>query len=195
MHGLLNPTLKEGVHHMKRLSVIALVVAVALALSVWTPAPATAQTPVQRGKTVDLLFYSLGGTSRLSFGATYPFSFILDGTLNYASGGGSSQIDLGAKYWFPVTAVGLAPYVGAGVSFMTAPSQTGIFLGGGAALRLAPQWNGYVGINWVSAGGTSTTTFDVGAQYIFTSRVGAVVGLLSPSSGNSAVYLGVTLNY
>jgi len=178
---------------MKRLSVIALVVTVALALSGWTPTPAAAQTPIQRGKTVDLVFYSTGGATTLSFGATYPFSFILDGTLNYTSSGGTSVVDLGARYWFPVTAAGLAPYVGAGFSFQT--GGTGFFLGGGAAVRLAPQWNGYVGINWVSnPGGTSTTAFDLGAQYIFTSRVGGVVGLTG-SGGTSNLYVGVTLNY
>ncbi len=176
---------------MKRLSVIALVVAVVLALSVWTPAPAAAQTPIQRGRTLDLLFYSTAGTTTLSFGATYPFSFILDGTLNYTSSGGTSVVDLGARYWFPARPAGLAPYVGAGVIFSTA---TGFFVGGGAAVRLAPQWNGYVGINLRSVGGTSTTAFDVGAQYIFSSRVGGVVGLTG-SGGSSSLYLGVTFNY
>ncbi len=176
---------------MKRLSVIALVVAVVLALSAWTPAPAAAQTPIQRGRTLDLLFYSTAGTTTLSFGATYPFSFILDGTLNYTSTGGTSVVDLGARYWFPARPAGLAPYVGAGVIFSTA---TGFFLGGGAAVRLAPQWNGYVGINLRSVGGTSTTAFDVGAQYIFSSRVGGVVGLTG-SGGASNLYLGVTFNY
>ncbi len=177
---------------MKRLSVIALVVAVVLAFSTWTAAPAAAQTPIQRGRTLDLLFYSSAGTTALSFGATYPFSFILDGTLNYVSAGGTSTVDLGARYWFPVTAAGLSPYVGAGFSFAT--GTTGFFIGGGAAVRLAPQWNGYVGINLVSAGGTSTTTFDVGAQYIFSSRVGGVVGLTG-SGGASNLYIGVTFNY
>ncbi len=177
---------------MKQLSVIALVVAMVLAFSTWTAAPAAAQTPIQRGRTFDLLVYSTAGTTALSFGATYPFSFILDGTLNYVSAGGTSTVDLGARYWFPVTAAGLSPYVGAGFSFTT--GTTGFFLGGGAAVRLAPQWNGYVGINLVSAGGTSTTTFDVGAQYIFTSRVGGVVGLTG-SGGASNLYVGVTFNY
>lgn len=178
---------------MNRFSAIALVIAVGLATVVWTPAPAAAQTPIQRGRTLDLLFYSAAGGTALSFGATYPFSFILDGTLNYLSSGGTSQTDLGARYWFPARPAGLAPYVGAGISFQT--GGTGFFLGGGAAVRLAPQWNGYVGINWLSnPGGTSTTAFDVGAQYIFSSRVGGVVGLRG-SGGSSNLYLGVTLSY
>src|SRR5713226_7879347 len=192
MHSMLNPTLKEGAHHMKRISVIALAVAIALAMSVWAPSPAAAQTPIQRGRTLDLLFYSSAGTTALSFGATYPFSFILDGTLNYVSAGGTSVTSLGARYWFPARPAGLAPYVGAGVSFSS--GATGFFIGGGATTRLAPQWNGYVGINLTSSGGTSTTAFDVGAQYIFSSRVGGVVGLIG-SGGASSLYLGVTLNY
>src|SRR2546427_83936 len=191
-HGSLNPALKEGACHMKRLSLIALAVVLALAISVWTPAPAAAQTPIQRGRTVDLLFYSTAGTTTLSFGATYPFSFILDGTLAYTSGGGTSSVDLGARYWFPARPAGLAPYVGAGVRL--ASGATGFFVGGGAATRLAPQWNGYVGINLVSSGGTSTTSFDVGGQYIFSSRVGCVVGLTG-SGGTSSLYVGVTLSY
>ena len=177
---------------MKRLSPIALAVAVVLAISVSAPAPAAAQTPIQRGRTVDLLFYSTAGTTTLSFGATYPFSFILDGTLAYTSGGGTSTVDLGARYWFPVRPAGLAPYVGAGARL--ASGATGFFIGGGAVTRLAPQWNGYVGINLVSSGGTSTTSFDVGGQYIFTSRVGGVVGLTG-SGGSSSLYVGVTLSY
>src|SRR5256712_8033850 len=114
-HGSLNPTLKKGAYHMNRLSLIALAVALALAISVWTPTPAVAQTPIQRGRTLDLLFYSTAGSTTLSFGATYPFSFIFDGTLNYVStGGGSSTTNLGARYWFPARPAGLAPYVGAG---------------------------------------------------------------------------------
>ncbi|TMJ06540.1 MAG: hypothetical protein E6H01_01340 [Bacillati bacterium ANGP1] len=177
---------------MKRLTLIALAVVLALAISVWTPAPAAAQTPVQRGRTLDLLFYSTAGTTTLAFGATYPFSFILDGTLNYSSTAGTSVVDLGARYWFPVRPAGLAPYVGAGVRLATA---TGFFIGGGAAVRLTPEWNGYVGINLVSPGGATTTTnFDIGGQYIFSSRVGGVVGLAG-SGGSSNLYLGVTLSY
>ncbi len=82
--------------------------------------------------------------------------------------------------------------MGAGFSFTS--GATGFFVGGGAAVRLAPQWNGYLGLNLVSADGTSTTTFEVGAQYIFSSRVGGVVNLTG-SGGSSSVYLGVTLNY
>src|SRR3989441_3004430 len=139
-HGSLNPTLKEGAYHMKRLTLIALAVVLALAISVWTSAPAAAQTPIQRGRTFDLLFYSTAGTTALSFGATYPFSFILDGTLNYVSAGGTSTTSLGARYWFPARPAGLAPYVGAGVTFST--GATGFFIGGGATTRLAPPVEG-----------------------------------------------------
>jgi len=177
---------------MKRLTLIALAVVLALAISVWTPAPAAAQTPIQRGRTLDLLFYSTAGTTALSFGATYPFGFILDGTLNYVSAGGTSTTSLGARYWFPARPAGLAPYAGAGVSFST--GATGFFIGGGATTRLSPQWNGYVGINLTSTGGTSTTAFDVGGQYIFSSRIGGVVGLTG-SGGSSSLYVGVTLGY
>ena len=186
---------------MKHLSLIALAVALVLTITVWAPTPAAAQvqpapgpTPVQRGRTLDLLFYSTAGTTTLAFGATYPFSFILDGTLGYTSsaGAGTSTVDLGARYWFPVRPAGLAPYVGAGVRLATA---TGFFIGGGAAVRLTPDWNGYVGINLVSPGGATTTTnFDIGGQYIFSSRVGGVVGLAG-SGGSSNLYLGVTLSY
>jgi len=183
-------TLKEGAHYMKRLSLIALAVALVFAITIWAPAPAAAQTPVQRGRTLDLLFYSSAGTTTLAFGATYPFSFILDGTLGYTSSPGTSTVDLGARYWFPVRPAGLAPYVGAGLRFAT---TAGFFLGGGATVRVAPEWNGYVGVNWISAG-TSTTAFDVGAQYLFSSRVGGVVGLTG-SGGTSSLYVGVTLAY
>src|SRR2546426_11345811 len=125
-HGSLNPTLPEGAYHMKRLTLIALAVVLALAISAWAPAPAAAQTPIQRGRTLDLLFYSTAGSTTLSFGATYPFSFILDGTLNYTSGGGTSVVDLGARYWFPVRPAGLATYVGAGARF--ASGATGFFI-------------------------------------------------------------------
>ena len=180
---------------MNRLSVIALVAAVGLAASLWAPVPAAAQTPVQRGRTVDLLFYSTGGASTVSFGATYPFSFILDGTLNYASTSGISTINLGARYWFPVTAAGLSPYVGGGFSFISGPtSQTGLFVGGGATVGLSPQLTGYAGINLNSAGGTTTTAFDVGVQYLFASHFGGVIGLTG-SGGSSSLYLGATLNY
>ena len=57
--------------------------------------------------------------------------------------------------------------------------------------------NGYVGLNWISGGGTggaSTTSFDVGGQYIFSSRIGGVVGLTG-SGGTSSLYVGVTLAY
>ena len=175
---------------MKRLSLIALAVALVFAITIWAPAPAAAQTPVQRGRTLDLLFYSSAGTTTLAFGATYPFSFILDGTLGYTSSPGTSTVDLGARYWFPVRPAGLAPYVGAGLRFAT---TAGCFLGGGATVRVAPEWNGYVGVNWISAD-TSTTAFDVGAQYLFSSRVGGVVGLTG-SGGTSSLYVGVTLAY
>jgi hypothetical protein len=176
---------------MNRLSVIALAVTFGLAVSLCTPAPAVAQTPVQRGRTLDLLFLSTSGASTLSFGVTYPFSFILDGTLNYASSAGTSVVDLGARYWFPVRPAGLTPYVGGGLIFAT---STGFFLGGGATVSLAPQWNGYVGVNLRSAGGTSVTAFDVGAQYIFTRYIGGVVGLTG-SGGASGIYIGATFNY
>jgi len=175
---------------MKRLSLTALAVVLVFAITVWAPAPVAAQTPVQRGRTLDLIFISAAGTTNLSFGATYPFSFILDGTLNYSSTAGTSVVDLGARYWFPVRPAGLAPYVGAGLRFAT---TAGFFLGGGATVRVAPEWNGYVGVNWISAG-TSTTAFDVGAQYLFSSRVGGVVGLTG-SGGTSSLYVGVTLAY
>jgi len=184
---------------MKHLSLFALAVALVLAITAWAAAPAAAQTPIQRGRTLDLLFYSTAGSTTLSFGATYPVSFIFDGTLNYVStGGGSSTTNLGARYWFPARPAGLAPYAGAGVSFISGPpSATAFFIGGGVSTRLAPQWNGYVGLNWISGGGTggaSTTSFDVGAQYIFSSRVGGVVGLTG-SGGSSSLYIGVTFGY
>jgi hypothetical protein len=179
-----------GITSMNRLSIIALAAAVGLAASLWAPVPAAAQTPVQRGRTFDLLFTSTSGATTLSFGATYPFSFILDGTLNYQSSGGTGVVDLGARYWFPVRPAGFAPYVGGGLIFSTA---SGFFLGGGAAVSLAPQWNGYVGINLRSVP-TSTTAFDVGAQYIFTRYVGGVIGLAG-SGGSSSLYVGATFNY
>src|SRR2546428_11909460 len=124
-HGSLNPTLKEGAYHMKRLTLIALAVVLALAISVWTPVPATAQTPIQRGRTLDLLFYSTGGTTTLSFGATYPFSFILDGTLNYVSAGaGCSTPTLGAPPRFSIRATGVVPPVGAGGRVIHGPART-----------------------------------------------------------------------
>src|SRR2546427_847782 len=151
---------------MKRLSPIALAVAVVLAISVSAPAPAVAQTPIQRGRTVDLLFYSTAGTTTLSFGATYPFSFILDGTLAYTSGGGTSTVDLGARYWFPVRPAGLAPYVGAG---LRVAATGGFFLGGGATVRVGPEWEGDVGVKLVSPG-TNTTPLYGGAQDPFSRR-------------------------
>jgi hypothetical protein len=183
---------------MNRLSVIALAVAFGLTITLWAPVPAAAQTPVQRGKTVDLLFLSTSGATTMSFGVTYPFGFILDGTLNYQSTGGcvgltggGSCVDVGARYWFPVRPAGFAPYVGGGLSFA---ASTGFFLGGGATVSLAPQWNGYVGVNLRSLGGTSTTGFDVGAQYIFGRYIGGVVGLTG-SGGTSSLYVGATINY
>ncbi len=176
---------------MNRLSVIALAVAIGLTVSLWAPVPAAAQTPVQRGKTLDLLFLSTSGATTISFGVTYPFSFILDGTLNYQSTGGTSVVDVGARYWFPVRPAGFAPYVGGGLTFAT---STGFFLGGGATVSLAPQWNGYVGVNLRSLGVTSTTAFDVGAQYIFGRYVGGVIGLTG-SGGTSSIYVGATFNY
>jgi hypothetical protein len=176
---------------MNRLSVIALVAAVGLAASFWAPAPAAAQTPVQRGKTLDLLLFSTSGATTMSFGATHPFSFILDGTLNYQTSGGTSVVDLGARYWFPVRPAGFSPYVGGGLIFAT---STGFFLGGGAAVSLASQWNGYVGVNLRSVGGTSVTAFDVGAQYVFGRYVGGVIGIAG-SGGTSSIYVGATFNY
>jgi hypothetical protein len=176
---------------MNRLSGIALAVAIGLTASLWAPVPAAAQTPVQHGKTLDLLFLSTSGATTMSFGVTYPFGFILDGTLNYQSTGGTSVVDVGARYWFPVRPAGFAPYVGGGLTFAT---STGFFLGGGATVSLAPQWNGYVGVNLRSLGGTSTTGFDVGAQYIFGRYVGGVIGLTG-SGGTSSVYVGATFNY
>jgi hypothetical protein len=176
---------------MNRPSLIALVAAVGLAASLWAPAPAAAQTPVQRGKTLDLLLFSTSGATTMSFGVTYPFGFILDGTLNYQTSGGTSVVDLGARYWFPVRPAGFSPYVGGGLIFAT---STGFYLGGGAAVSLASQWNGYVGVNLRSVGGTSTTAFDVGAQYIFGRYVGGVIGLTG-AGGTSSIYVGATFNY
>ena len=176
---------------MNRLSVLALVATVGLAASLWAPAPAAAQTPVQRGKTLDVLLFSTSGATTMSFGLTYPFGFILDGTLNYQTAAGTSVVDVGARYWFPVRPAGFSPYVGGGLIFTT---STGFYLGGGAAVSLDPQWNGYVGLNLRSVGGTSVTAFDVGAQYIFGRYVGGVIGLAG-SGGTSSIYLGATVNY
>jgi hypothetical protein len=176
---------------MKRLSVIALVAVAWLAASLWASAPAAAQTPVQRGKSLDVLLSSASGATNLSFGLTYPFSFILDGTLNYQTQSGTSTVDVGARYWFPVRPAGFSPYVGGGLILA---SSTGFYLGGGAAVSLASQWNGYVGVNLRSVGGTSNTAFDVGAQYIFGRYVGGVVGLAS-YGGTSSIYVGATFNY
>jgi hypothetical protein len=180
-----------GITSMTRPSLIALVAAVGLGASLWAAAPAAAQTPVQRGKTVDLLLFSTSGTTSLSFGATYPFSFILDGTLNYLTSGGTSVVDVGARYWFPVRPAGFSPYVGGGLILAT---STGFYLGGGASVVLEPPWNGYVGVNLRSVGGTSTTAFDVGAQYIFGRYVGGVIGLTG-AGGTSSLYVGATFNY
>jgi hypothetical protein len=180
---------------MNRPSLIALVAAVGLAASLSAPAPAAAQTPVQRGRTFDLLLSSTSGTTAMSFGATYPFSFILDGTLNYrTTPGGTSVVDVGARYWFPVRPAGFSPYVGGGFIFAT---STGFYLGGGATVTLEGPWNGYVGVNLRSVGdtgGTSVTEFDVGAQYIFGRYVGGVIGLRG-SGGTSSLYVGATFNY
>jgi hypothetical protein len=147
---------------------------------------------VQRGRTFDLLFLSTSGATTLSFGATYPFSFILDGTLNYYQPSvGTSAVDLGARYWFPVRPAGFAPYVGGGLILGT---STGFFLGGGATVSLEGPWNGYVGVNLRSPGGTSVTAFDVGAQYIFGRYVGGVIGLTG-SGGTSSLYVGATFTY
>jgi hypothetical protein len=176
---------------MNRLSVIALAAVVGLAASLWAPVPAAAQTPVQRGRTLDVLLFSTSGATTMSFGATYPFSFILDGTLNYQTAGGTSILDLGARYWFPVRPAGFSPYVGGGLIFTT---STGFYLGGGATVALEGPWNGYVGVNLRSVGGTSVTAFDVGAQYIFGRYVGGVVGLAG-SGGTSSLYVGATFTY
>ncbi len=179
---------------MNRLSVIALVAVVGLAASLWAPDPAAAQTPVQRGRTLDALLFSTSGATTMSFGITYPFSFILDGTLNYQTTAGTSVVDVGARYWFPVRPAGFSPYVGGGLILAT---PSGFYLGGGATVSLASQWNGYVGVNLRSvggAGGTSVTAFDVGAQYIFGRYVGGVIGLAS-LGGTSSLYVGATFNY
>lgn len=176
---------------MIRRPILALAVAVGLTISLWAPVPASAQTPVQRGRTFDLLLLSTSGTTNLSLGLTYPWIFPLDATVNYTSTGGTSIVDLGARYWFPVRPAGFAPYVGGGLTFTT---TTGFFVGGGAVVGLAPQWDGYVGINLRSSGGTSTTAFDVGAQYIFGRYVGGVIGLTG-SGGTSSFYLGLTFTY
>jgi hypothetical protein len=67
-------------------------------------------------------------------------------------------------------------------------------LGGGAAVVLEGPWNGYVGVNLRSVGGTSVTEFDVGAQYIFGRYVGGVIGLTG-SGGTSSLYVGATFTY
>src|SRR2546430_15108166 len=125
-------TLKEGAHHMKRLSLFALAVALVLSISAWAPAPAAAQTPVQRGRTLDLLFYSSAGTTTLAFGATYPFSFILDGTLGYTISPGTSTVDLGARYWFPVRPAVCPP---PSVARATSPRKSALSLPGGATIQ------------------------------------------------------------
>lgn len=180
---------------MKQLT--AAVAALALVVMLSTPQSVAAQTPVQRGRTLDVLFFSTAGATTLAFGATYPFSFVFDGTLNYATTtSGTSEVNVGARYWFPVRPAGLAPYLGAGLIFATG---TGTFVGGGVTLGLAPGWNGYAGINVRSVGGTSTTALDVGAQFVFTSLVSGVIGV-GPVAGpggtvTSNLYLGITFSY
>ncbi|MDQ7819725.1 MAG: hypothetical protein QN173_01195 [Armatimonadota bacterium] len=181
---------------MKRLSVVALTVTAALAVGAWMPAPAAAQLATQRGNSVSARLVSIGGTTDWVLGVAYRINPTLDAAFAYSTiPPFDSEIDLGVRLHFPARTPGIDPFVGAGIAFtnVAGTSGSGVFIQGGAALTLAPRWQGFAAIHYVSSSGLTATIYDVGVQYQFTSQTSGVLGFTGSSAGNG-VYVGVSFN-
>ncbi len=191
---------------MKRIPVAMFVVSLILSSGVWTPSLAMAQVPIQRGNSVSVRVGSTPIGTGVSLGLTYRLNPVLDAAFAFHSiptfaynpvSPFTSEFDLGLRAHLPVTTPVFEPYVGGGVSVTRLTgggSATGLFLQAGTSISLAPLFKGYVGLTYGSAAGVSTTSYDVGVQFLSTPLVSASVGVAG-SSGGGNLYLGITAGF
>ena len=191
---------------MKRIAAAALVTTIALSHVFWTLAPVMAQTPSQRGNSLSMRVASSTAGTGVSLGATVRLTPVLDAAFAYASipifaytpaGSFTGELDLGLRYHFPITTPGIEPYVGGGISAVgqtAGGTQTGAFVQGGALFTITSQFAWYAGLTFGSAASTSTTSYDLGLQYQFTSRVTGVLGIAG-STREGDLYVGLIASF
>lgn len=192
---------------MKRIAIAvpALIVLLASSLMLNPAAPATAQVVPPNRNAVSFSFAGFSGAPVYSLGASLIVGRRLDATLGYSfqsvGGVSGSLLSVGVRYHFPVTAPGTDVFAGVGLASSSATfsgfdtvNASGLFVSGGASIRLAERFTGYVSGSLYSLGGTSTSVIDLGVQVPLADRAWAQVGYVN-FGGSGAPYLGVSLSF
>ena len=192
----------KRIAHLSRLAVAALVVSTVLSLTLWTPASAQIVPSNRNGANFSAAFFS--GSPVWLLGFSYGLTRSLDFTAFWAYQSGSptgNLVDAGVRYHFPIPTPGADVFVGAGVASISgtnpgfgALSSTGLSVGGGGSLRLAPTVTGYLSGGIFAFSGSSNSIVDLGLKMEFAPRLSGQIGWID-YAGSSAGYLGLTLNF
>ncbi len=197
----------KRVAHIRRAAVTVLLVSTLFSLTLWTPAVAQIVPPNRNA--VSLTFATFSGAPVYQFGFSYGMTPTLDLTAFYSyqsvAGANFSLLDAGIRYHFPVPTPGVDVWLGAGIAGATANvsipgfgavgvSSTGLSVGGGASVRLAPTLTGYASGSLLSLGGTSNSIFDLGVMLHFAPQLSGQIGYVN-YAGSGAPYFGLNLSF
>jgi len=188
--------------HVARIAVAALVVSTILSLTLWTPASAQIVPPNRNAANLSAAFFS--GSPVWEVGFSYGLTPRLDLTAFWgyqSSSPTGNLVDAGLRYHFPLPTPGTDVFVGAGVANISgtlpgfgAQSSTGLSIGAGGSLRLAPTVTGYASAGIFAFSGSSNSIVDFGVQLALAPRLSGQIGLVD-YAGTSAGYVGLTLTF
>ena len=189
--------------HATRIAVAALVISSILSLTLWTPASAQIVPPNRNAVNFSAAFFS--GSPVWQLGFSYGLTPKLDVTAFWAyqsiSGSTGNLVDAGLRYHFLLPTPGADVFVGAGIANISgttsgfgSQSSTGLSVGAGGSLRLAPTLTGYASAGIFGFGGSSNSIIDIGVQLALAPRLSGQIGLVD-YAGSSAGYVGLTLMF
>ena len=193
----------KRIAHLTRITAAALVVSTILSLTLWTPASAQIAPPVRNAVNFSAAFFS--GSPVWQLGFSYGLTRSLDFTAFWAyqsvAGSTGNLVDAGVRYHFLLPTPGADVYVGAGIANVSGTfpgfgtvSSTGLSVGAGGSLRLAPMVTGYASAGIFAFSGASNSIVDLGVLMQLTPRLSGQIGLVD-YAGSSAGYVGLTLTF
>ena len=193
----------KRIAHLTRMTAAALVVSTILSLTLWTPASAQIVPPIRNAVNFSAAFFS--GSPVWQLGFSYGLTRNLDFTAFWAyqsvAGSNGNLVDAGVRYHFLLPTPGADVYVGAGIANISGTSagfgtvsSTGLSVGAGGSLRLAPMVTGYASAGIFAFSGSSNSIVDLGLLMQLTPRLSGQIGLVD-YAGSSAGYVGLTLTF
>ena len=191
----------KRIAHLSRMTVAALAISTVLSLTLWTPVSAQIVPPNRNAVNFSAAFFSGSPVWQLgfSYGITRTLDFTAFWSYQSASGATGNLVDAGVRYHFPIPTPGADLFVGAGIANISgsspgfgAVSSTGLSIGGGGSLHLAPTVTAYLSGGIFAFSGSSNSIVDLGLQMTLAPRLAGQIGWID-YAGSSAGYVGLTL--